>query len=190
MSDRVTRCSWAAGDELMARYHDREWGVPVRDDRELFAKLVLDGFQAGLSWAIILRKRPGFLRAFDGFDPAAMARYTAPRVRRLLGDPGIVRNRLKVEAAVANARAFQRFQETGEFGVFLWDFVGGTPRQHRRRALGQIPAQTPASERMSRALRQLGFKFVGPTICYAFMQAVGMVNDHLVTCFRHRELGA
>jgi len=190
MSDRVTRCSWAAGDELMARYHDREWGVPVRDDRELFAKLILDGFQAGLSWAIILRKRPGFLRAFDGFDPAEMARYTAPRVRRLLGDPGIVRNRLKVEAAVANARAFQRFQETGEFGVFLWDFVGGAPRQNRRRTLGQIPAQTPASERMSRALRQLGFKFVGPTICYAFMQAVGMVNDHLVTCFRHRELGA
>lgn len=189
MTDRVTRCSWAAGNELMATYHDREWGVPVHDDRELFAKLVLDGFQAGLSWAIILRKRQHLLRAFDGFDPARMARYTPARVRRLLTDPGIVRNRLKVESAIANARAFQRFQETGAFGAFLWDFVGGSPRHNRRRALRQIPAQTPESERMSGALRQLGFRFVGPTICYAFMQAVGMVNDHLITCFRHRELG-
>ncbi|MGH7676143.1 MAG: DNA-3-methyladenine glycosylase I [Gemmatimonadales bacterium] len=189
MTERVTRCSWAAGNELMADYHDREWGVPVRDDRELFAKLVLDGFQAGLSWAIILRKRADFLRAFDGFDPAKMARYGAPRVRRLLNDPGIVRNRLKVEAAVTNARAFQRYQKTGQFGAFLWDFVGGAPRQARRRTLRQIPAQSRESERMSRALSQLGFRFVGPTICYAFMQAVGMVNDHLVTCFRHRELG-
>ncbi|MGH9262568.1 MAG: DNA-3-methyladenine glycosylase I [Acidimicrobiales bacterium] len=189
MTERVTRCSWAAGNELMADYHDREWGVPVRDDRELFAKLVLDGFQAGLSWAIILRKRADFLRAFDGFDPAKMARYRAPRVRRLLNDPGIVRNRLKVEAAVTNAKAFQRYQETGQFGAFLWDFVGGAPRQSRRRTLRQIPAQSRESERMSRALSQLGFRFVGPTICYAFMQAVGMVNDHLVTCFRYRELG-
>jgi DNA-3-methyladenine glycosylase I len=189
MSDRVTRCSWAAGNELLAAYHDREWGVPVRDDRELFAKLVLDGFQAGLSWTIILRKRPDFLRAFDGLDPAKVARYTPARVRRLLADPAIVRNRLKVESAIANARAFQRFQETGAFGAFLWDFVGGTPRHYRRRTLRQIPARTSESERMSEALRRLGFRFVGPTICYAFMQAVGMVNDHLITCFRHRELG-
>ncbi len=189
MSDRVTRCSWAAGNELLAAYHDREWGVPVYDDRELFAKLVLDGFQAGLSWTIILRKRPDFLRAFDGFDPAKMARYTPARVRRLLADPGIVRNRSKVESAITNAQAFQRFQETGAFGAFLWDCVGGTPRQYRRRTLRQIPAQTAESERMSGALRRLGFRFVGPTICYAFMQAVGMVNDHLITCFRHRELG-
>jgi DNA-3-methyladenine glycosylase I len=170
----------------MIQYHDAEWGVPIRDDRQLFAKLVLDGFQAGLSWAVILNKREGFLRAFDGFDPDRMARYTPKRVERLLRDPGIVRNRAKVESAVSNARAFLALQETGErFGELLWSFVDGVPRVNRWRTLRQIPARTRQSDAMSQGLREKGFKFVGSTICYAFMQAAGMVNDHLVTCFRH-----
>ena len=173
----------------MEAYHDREWGVPLHGNTELFAKLVLDGFQAGLSWAIILRKRERFLEAFDGFDPERMASYDGKRIRRLLQDPGIVRNRQKVEAAVANARAFVEFQEThGSFDAFLWSFVSGVPKQHARRTLRQIPARTRESDRMSAALGERGFRFVGPTICYAFMQAVGMVNDHLVTCFRHGEV--
>jgi DNA-3-methyladenine glycosylase I len=173
----------------MIAYHDREWGVPVHDDRQLFGKLILDGFQAGLSWAIILRKRDAFLAAFDGFDPERMARYDKRRIAKLLKDPGIVRNRQKVDAAVASARAFLELTETGTtFDDFLWAFVGGVPRRHARKTTRQIPAQTKDSERMSKALVERGFRFVGPTICYAFMQAVGMVNDHLVTCFRHAEL--
>ncbi|MGH7673563.1 MAG: DNA-3-methyladenine glycosylase I, partial [Gemmatimonadales bacterium] len=170
-------------------YHDREWGVPVHDDRELFAKLILDGFQAGLSWAIILRKRDHFLAAFDGFNPERMARYTRPRIAQLLRDPGIVRNRQKVEAAVTNARAFLKIADAGEsFGTLLWGFMGGAPKRNAWKTLRQIPAQSKESERISKALVERGFRFVGPTICYAFMQAVGMVNDHLVTCFRHAEV--
>jgi DNA-3-methyladenine glycosylase I len=183
------RCRWAESSDLMIAYHDREWGVPVHDDRQLFGKLILDGFQAGLSWAIILRKRDAFLAAFDGFDPERMARYDKRRIAKLLKDPGIVRNRQKVEAAVASARAFLELAETGtSFDAFLWQFVGGAPRRNARKTTRQVPAQTKESERMSAALVERGFRFVGPTICYAFMQAVGMVNDHLVTCFRHAEL--
>ena len=183
------RCKWAESSDLMIAYHDREWGVPVHDDRQLFGKLILDGFQAGLSWAIILRKRDHFLAAFDGFDPERMARYDRRRIARLLKDPGIVRNRQKVEGAVASARAFLALAETGQsFDGLLWQFVGGAPRRNARKSTRQIPAQTKESEWMSKALVERGFRFVGPTICYAFMQAVGMVNDHLVTCFRHAEL--
>jgi DNA-3-methyladenine glycosylase I len=184
-----TRCRWSESSDLMIAYHDREWGVPVHDDRQLFGKLVLDGFQAGLSWAIILRKRERFLEAFDGFDPERMARYTKKRVARLLKDPGIVRNRQKVEAAIASARAFLKLVDAGtSFDAFLWGFVGGTPKRNAWKTERQIPAQSKESERMCAALVERGFRFVGPTICYAFMQAVGMVNDHLVSCFRHREL--
>jgi DNA-3-methyladenine glycosylase I len=189
-ADVVRRCWTAANSsQLMLDYHDREWGVPLHDDRQLFGKLVLDGFQAGLSWSIILNKRAGFLEAFDGFDPQRMARYDRRRVERILKDPGIVRNRQKVEAAVANARAYLEFRDKeGSFDTFLWSFVGGTPRQNARRSLRQLPARTRESDRMSEALVERGFRFVGPTICYAFMQAVGMVNDHLVSCFRHAQL--
>ena len=187
--DGKPRCAWLGDDPAMLAYHDAEWGVPVRRDKPLFAKLILDGFQAGLSWAIILRKRDAFLRAFDGFDPDKMARYTTLRRRKLLADAGIVRNRQKIDAAIGNARAYLEMREAGlSFAAFLWDFVDGAPKQNRRRSLQQIPAKTPESERMSKALIDRGFRFVGPTICYAFMQAVGMVNDHLVTCFRHQEL--
>src|SRR5437763_5669989 len=183
------RC-WAGSDDpLMLAYHDREWAVPLHGDRDLFAKLVLDGFQAGLSWPVILHKRARFLEAFDGFDPQRMARYDGRKIAQLLKDPGIVRNRQKVNAAIGNARAFLAFQENGaSFGDFLWGFVGGTPKQYRRRTLRDLPARSRESDAMSAALVQRGFRFVGPTICYAFMQAVGMVNDHLVTCFRHREV--
>ncbi|TMA88488.1 MAG: DNA-3-methyladenine glycosylase I [Deltaproteobacteria bacterium] len=189
-SDIVRRC-WAGVDAspLMLDYHDREWGVPLHGDRELFAKLVLDGFQAGLSWSTILNKRAHFLEVFDGFDPERMARYDRRRIAKLLKDPGIVRNRQKVESAVSNARALLEFQEKeGSFDAFLWKFVGGAPKQNARRSLRQLPARTRESDRMSESLVSRGFRFVGPTICYAFMQAVGMVNDHLVTCFRHAEL--
>jgi len=185
----IKRC-WASDDDpLMLAYHDEEWGVPLHDDRDLFAKLVLDGFQAGLSWRVILHKRARFLEAFDRFDPDRMARYDGRKIRQLLKDPGIVRNRQKVTAAVGNARAFLEFQKKeGKFGAFLWSFVGGVPKQYRRRTLRDLPARSRESDAMSEALVERGFRFVGPTICYAFMQAVGMVNDHLVTCFRHREL--
>jgi DNA-3-methyladenine glycosylase I len=187
--DGKPRCGWPGDNPAMLAYHDREWGVPVRGDTALFAKLLLDGFQAGLSWAIILRKRDAFLEAFDRFDPDKVARYGAASRRRLLADPGIVRNRQKIDAAIANARAFLEMREAGErFGPFLWSFVEGEPKLNRRRSLRQIPAQSAASERMSKALVERGFRFVGPTICYAFMQAVGMVNDHLVSCYRHREV--
>jgi DNA-3-methyladenine glycosylase I len=186
----IKRC-WAGDDDpLMLAYHDEEWGVPLRGDRDLFAKLVLDGFQAGLSWRVILHKRARFLEAFDGFDPERMVRYDRKKVAQLLKDPGIVRNRQKVNAAIGNARAFLEFQKKdGSFGHFLWGFVGGTPKQFRRRTLRDLPARSRESDAMSAALAERGFRFVGPTICYAFMQAVGMVNDHLVTCFRHAELG-
>jgi DNA-3-methyladenine glycosylase I len=186
----MTKRCWAVGDDpLMLAYHDEEWGVPLRGDRDLFAKLVLDGFQAGLSWRVILHKRARFLEAFDGFDPERMARYDRKKISQLLKDPGIVRNRQKVAAAVSNARAFLEFtgRDAG-FGRFLWSFVGGVPKQNRRRAIRDLPARTRESDAMSAALVERGFRFVGPTICYAFMQAVGMVNDHLVTCFRHSEV--
>jgi len=185
----MARCKWAESSDLMIAYHDREWGVPVHDDCQLFGKLILDGFQAGLSWAIILRKRDAFLDAFDGFDPARMARYDRRRITKLLKNPGIVRNRQKVESAIASARAFLDLKESGtSFDAFLWQFVGGAPRRYSRKTTRSIPAETKESEAMSKALVERGFRFVGPTICYAFMQAVGMVNDHLVTCFRHAEL--
>jgi DNA-3-methyladenine glycosylase I len=180
------RCGWSSSNEQMIAYHDAEWGVPVHDDRQLFGKLVLDGFQAGLSWAIILRKRDAFLRAFDGFNPDKMARYHARRVAKILRDPGIVRNKQKVKSAVGNARAFLTMKDAGEsFDAFLWQFVGGAPKQNAWKTLRRIPAETKESIAMSKALMERGFRFVGPTICYAFMQAVGMVNDHLVTCFRY-----
>ena len=182
------RCSWARNDLAIA-YHDGEWGVPLHDERMLFEFLILEGAQAGLSWDTILRKRPNYRRAYDRFDPRKVARYDARRRKRLLADAGIVRNRLKVEASVQNARAFLEVQE--EFGTFdthVWSFVGGRPRQNRFRNLEEIPASTDESEAMSKDLKRRGFRFVGPTICYAFMQAVGMVNDHVTGCYRHREL--
>jgi DNA-3-methyladenine glycosylase I len=182
------RC-WGDKNPLLAAYHDDEWGVPLYGDRDLFAKLVLDGFQAGLSWQVILNKRARFLEVFDGFDPERVARYDRKKIAQLLKDPGIVRNRQKVSAAVSNARAFLEFAAgEGRFGGFLWGFVGGVPKQNRRRSIRELPARTRESDAMSEALVERGFRFVGPTICYAFMQAVGMVNDHLVTCFRHGEV--
>lgn len=186
----TTRCGWAGSDPLNVRYHDEEWGVPLHDERRLFEFLVLEGSQAGLSWLTILRKRESYRRAFDDFDPVKVARYKERTVSRLLEDPGIIRNRMKVQAAVRNARAFLEVQrEFGSFDAYMWQFVGGKPRIHRFTTLAEIPAETPESRTMSRDLKSRGFAFVGPTICYAHMQAVGMVNDHLVGCFRHRELG-
>jgi DNA-3-methyladenine glycosylase I len=176
----------------MLRYHDEEWGVPVHDDRLLFEHLMLDGFQAGLSWRTILNKRENFRRAFDGFEPERIARYTKRKIERLVADSGIVRNRQKIEATIGNARAYLRLrEEVGSFDTFLWQFVGGETRQNAWKTLKQLPASTTESEsdRMSKALRGRGFKFVGSTICYAFMQAAGLVNDHIVSCFRYRELG-
>jgi len=184
------RCPWADPDDaLMIEYHDKEWGVPVHDDRRLYEFLVLEGAQAGLNWTTILRKRENYRRAFAGFDPKMVAAFDARRIRRLLGDPGIVRNRLKVEAAVDNARAFLAVQsEHGSFDSYIWSFVGGKPIQNEWNKLAQIPVASPEAKAMNSDLKKRGFRFVGPTICYAFMQAVGMVNDHLVECFRHREL--
>lgn len=189
-SDPVSRCLWCGSDPLYVDYHDTEWGVPERDEQALFAKLILDGAQAGLSWITILRKREGYYRAFDGFDPVRMAAYGEARRAELLADAGIIRNRAKVAAAISNAGAFLDLKADGlSFSDFLWDFVGGSPLQNSWKRLEQLPASTPESESMSRELKKRGFKFVGPTICYAFMQAVGMVNDHTVDCFRHAELG-
>jgi DNA-3-methyladenine glycosylase I len=184
------RCDWAGtSDPLYLRYHDEEWGVPSHDDRHLFEMIVLEGAQAGLSWSTILRKREGYRTAFAGFDPRAVARLSPRDVDRLLRNPAIVRNRAKVEATVANARAAVEVRrEFGSLDDYLWRFVDGTPVQNRWRALSELPAETEASRAMSRDLRSRGFRFVGPTICYAFMQAVGMVNDHVVTCFRHAEV--
>ena len=185
------RCAWVPeGDPLYVAYHDEEWGVPSHDDRYLFEMLVLEGAQAGLSWSTILRKREGYREAFAGFDPAAVARLGERDVERLLGDSGIVRNRLKVESAIANARATLAVQEElGSLDAFLWSFVGGEPRGNRWRSLGEIPAETEESRAMSKELKHRGFRFVGPTICYAFMQAAGLVNDHVVECFRYGEVG-
>lgn len=182
------RCAWARGD-LDVAYHDREWGVPIHRDRRLFELLILEGAQAGLSWSTILKKRPAYRKAFDGFDANKIARYSAGRVRRLMNDAGIVRNRAKIEATIANARAFLAVQrEHGSFDSYIWQFVDGRPRQNAWRRHGECPAQTDTSRTMSRDLLRRGFKFVGPTICYAFMQATGMVNDHLRGCFRWREV--
>ncbi len=188
MNDK-TRCPWAGTDPLYVAYHDEEWGVPVHDDRLLFEFLILEGAQAGLSWATILRKRDHYRRAFDQFDPAAVAAYDEAKIAALLADPGIVRNRLKIRAAVGNARAFRRVQdEFGSFAAYLWPFAGGRPLVNQWESLRQIPAETAESRALSRDLKARGFSFVGPTILYAFMQAVGLVNDHLVSCFRHGEL--
>lgn len=175
----------------MIVYHDHEWGVPVHDDRKLFEHLLLDAFQAGLSWAVILHKRENFRKAFANFDPERIAGYTGRDIERLLTNPGIVRNKQKVVAAVTNAQAFLRIRERFEsFDAFVWQFVGGTPRHNSWRMMRQVPARTKESDRMSEALRDWGLAFVGSTICYAFMQAAGMVNDHLVSCFRHAEIRA
>lgn len=189
MSRPPKRCAWAGDDPLYIAYHDREWGVPSHDDPHLFEMLILEGAQAGLSWITILRKREGYRMAFEGFDPERMARFNRRKIEALLKDPGIVRNRLKVEAAVSNARAYLELVETEDsLGDFLWRFVEGRPRMNRWRTLEAVPASTPESDAMSKALKRRGFRFVGSTICYAFMQATGMVNDHVVECFRHAEL--
>ena len=187
----VQRCDWVPeGDPLYTAYHDTEWGVPLHDDRKLFEMLVLEGMQAGLSWLTVLRKRENFRRAFEGFDPRRIARFDENKVGSLLADPGIIRNKLKVRAAVANARAFLAVRrEFGTFDAFVWSFVGMEPKQNHWRNLKQLPAATHESKAMSRDMIERGFRFVGPTICYAHMQATGMVNDHLVRCYRHRELG-
>jgi DNA-3-methyladenine glycosylase I len=187
----VRRCGWASTLPEMEAYHDREWGVPVHDDRRHFEFLVLEGAQAGLSWATILRKREGYRQAFAAFDPERVARLTPRDVQRLMADAGIVRNRLKIESAVSNARAFLAVQaERGGFDRYLWSFVDGRPLVNRRRSLSQIPPRTALSDRISRDLQSRGFRFVGSTIVYAHLQAVGVVNDHLVTCFRHEQVGS
>jgi DNA-3-methyladenine glycosylase I len=188
--NQVKRCGWARTD-LDIEYHDTEWGVPAHDDRRLFELLTLEGAQAGLSWSTVLKKRRTYRLAFADFDPARVARFTPARVERLLKDPGIVRHRQKVESAVSNAKAFLKVQkEFGSFDRYLWQFVGGAPRTEKRRALSDLPARTPESDALSKDLMRRGFKFVGSTISYAFMQAVGMVNDHVVTCFRYSEVSA
>jgi DNA-3-methyladenine glycosylase I len=185
----VVRCAWVGDDPLYRAYHDHEWGVPVHDDRLLFEFLVLEGAQAGLSWLTILRKRDGYRQAFAGFDPAAVAGFGLDDVNRLLADPGIVRNRLKIESAIGNAQALVRVQrEFGSFDSYIWGFVRGRTIQNEWRNMSEIPAKTPEAERMSADLKKRGFRFVGPTICYAHMQATGMVNDHTVDCFRYAEL--
>jgi DNA-3-methyladenine glycosylase I len=184
-------CKWAGDEPLMRRYHDEEWGVPVHDDGRLFEFLTLEGAQAGLSWSTILRKRENYREAFAGFDPARIARFDSRRRASLLKNPDIVRNRLKIESTVSNARAFLEVRkEFGSFDTYVWRFVNGKPIQSRRKSLNELPARTPESDALSIDLKGRGFRFVGPTIIYAFMQAVGMVNDHEVSCYRHRELAA
>jgi len=184
------RCQWAGNDPLYVAYHDKEWGRPSHDDRHLFEMLILEGAQAGLSWITILKKRENYRRAYDDFEPAVVARYTARKKAALLKDEGIVRNRLKIDASVTNAKAFVEVQkEFGSFDAYLWRFVGGRPLVNRRRALRDIPAKTADSDALSRDLKKRGFRFVGSTICYAFMQAVGMVNDHTTDCFRYPKKG-
>jgi DNA-3-methyladenine glycosylase I len=186
----VTRCGWAGKDPLYIAYHDEEWGVPVHDDRLLFEFLVLEGAQAGLAWITILRKRDNYRKAFAGFDPDKVARFAARDSTRLMRDAGIVRNRAKIAAAIGNARAFKKVQEEfGSFDAYVWRFVDGKPKRNTWKALRQIPPETVESRAMSRDLYLRGFRFVGPTICYSHMQATGMVNDHVVECFRHREVG-
>jgi DNA-3-methyladenine glycosylase I len=182
------RCAWPSSAISIA-YHDREWGVPLKEDRKLFEFLVLDAAQAGLSWEIILRKREGFRAAFDDFDPEKVARYDEKKIRQLLADPGIIRNRLKIQSAISNARAFLAVQnECSSFACYIWQFVGGRPKINAIRSLKEIPATSAESDAMSKALKKRGFRFVGSTICYAFMQAAGMVNDHVLDCFRYAEL--
>lgn len=189
MAGEVTRCAWAGDDPAMVAYHDQSWGVPRHDDRALFEFLTLEGAQAGLAWRTILARIGTYRAAFDGFDIERVAGYGETEIARLLADPGIIRNRAKVEATIANARAALDVQrEFGSLDAFLWQFVGGAPRRNAFHALEELPAETPESQAMSRALRSRGFRFVGPTICYAFMQAVGMVNDHTVDCFRYGEV--
>ncbi len=185
-ADGLVRCPWPKQDPLYVAYHDEEWGVPEYDDRALYEKLMLDGFQAGLSWITILRKRDNFRRAFDDFQPSKIARYTPKKIERLMADAGIVRNRAKIESALLSARAYLKIMENGPgFSNLLWDFLDGKPKQNAFKRMGQVPVETDISRRMSKELFARGFKFVGPTIVYAFMQAVGMVNDHLVNCHRH-----
>jgi DNA-3-methyladenine glycosylase I len=189
MTNEKPRCGWAGSDPLYVAYHDREWSVPSHDDRKLFEMLILEGAQAGLSWITVLRKREHYRKVFDNFDAAKVARYDARKVRELLQDEGIIRNRLKIESAISNAKAFLDVQrEFGSFGKYIWQFVGHKSVTNRRRSMKDIPATTPQSDAMSKDLKQRGFRFVGSTICYAFMQAVGMVNDHVVGCFRHKQI--
>jgi DNA-3-methyladenine glycosylase I len=187
----VERCAWPGADAQMIRYHDEEWGVPLHDDRQHFEFLVLEAAQAGLSWSIVLRKRAGYRRAFRDFDPVKVARFSAATIGKLTQDPSIIRNRLKIEAAVKNARALLAVQrEFGSFDRYFWQFVGGRPKVNRWRTPREIPTTTPESDALSQDLKQRGFSFVGSTVIYAHMQAVGLVNDHLVSCFRHREIQA
>lgn len=185
----LTRCAWAGNDPLYVQYHDEEWGVPVHDDRKLFEFLILEGAQAGLSWITILRKRPAYRQAYSDFDPTIVASYDDTKIAELLANPGIVRNRLKIQASIGNAQAFLRVQkEWGSFDAYLWQYVDGQPIQNSWRSLAQIPAKTPLAEALSKDLVRRGFRFVGPTIVYAHMQAVGMVNDHTIDCFRYAAL--
>ena len=189
MPDTLPRCPWPVNDPLYLSYHDKEWGVPIYDDQLLLAKLILDGAQAGLSWITILRKRENYWAAFDNFDPEKMARYDDAKIAELLANPGIIRNKLKINSAIKNAQAYLRLRDEGiSFSDFLWLFVGGKPIDNHLQTPADYIAVSPESEAMSKALKKRGFNFVGPTICYAFMQAVGMVNDHLVTCFRYEEI--
>jgi DNA-3-methyladenine glycosylase I len=184
-----TRCEWTGSDPLYIAYHDEEWGVPEHDDRRLFEFMLLDGAQAGLSWLTILKKRENYRKAFDGFDPERVARFGERKVRALLANGGIIRNRLKIASAIQNAKAYLEVQrEFGSFDAYIWRFVGGKPKRNSWRTLREIPARTTESESMSKDLRRRGFTFVGPVICYAFMQAAGMVNDHVVSCFRHEQV--
>jgi len=186
---QITRCGWAEGSPLMQDYHDREWGVSVHVDRTLLEFLILEGAQAGLSWETVLKKRGNYRKAFDNFDPIKMSRFTQKKLDRLIKDPGIIRNRLKIESAKRNAKAFLKVQkEFGSFDKYIWQFVGGKPIRNKFKSWKDIPAITPEAEAMSKDLKRRGFNFVGPTICYAFMQAVGMVNDHVVDCFRYKEV--
>lgn len=189
MSKEVIRCAWSGTDPLYIDYHDKEWGVPLHDDRRLFEMLVLEGAQAGLSWSTILHKRDGYRKAFDNFIPEKLARYTEKKIAALLSDSSIVRNRAKINAAIGNAQAFLVVRkEFGSFDKYIWQFVGGQPIMNKWKRLGTIPAETKESQAMSMDLKARGFRFVGPTICYAFMQAIGMVNDHVTDCFRYREV--
>jgi DNA-3-methyladenine glycosylase I len=185
----LTRCGWHGTDELYIKYHDEEWGAPLHDERRLFEMLILEGAQAGLSWSTILNKRVAFRKAFDNFDPAKVARYGEAKVAELLSNPGIIRNRAKIAAAIGNAQGYLKVRdEFGSFDAYIWQFVGGKPIRNKWKKLGTIPAETKESLAMSKDLKKRGFRFVGPTICYAYMQATGMVNDHLVSCFRYKQV--
>lgn len=187
--DGLTRCAWGFSEPLMLAYHDEEWGVPLHDDRALYELLVLEGMQAGLSWMTVLRKRENFRRAMDGFDPSRVSRYSQDKMKRLLADAGIIRNRMKLEAAINNAQRFPEVQEEfGSFDAYIWGFIGGRPKVNRFASLADLPPETEESRVMCKDLRARGFRFVGPTICYAYMQGAGLVNDHTTDCFRHAEL--